>query len=77
MDTLGNIYDRKNKKYAKIGAKLGTKQNLNQINYNPFPTIKKNPIFIGEKETGIEQPPPNEKPLRIFSGFISDKNFKP
>lgn len=77
MDTLGNMHDGNNKKYAKMGAKSGTGQNLNQVNHNPLPTIEENPIFIGEEETGIEQPPPDEEPLHVLSGFPSDENLKP
>ncbi|TLD13438.1 uncharacterized protein PgNI_02714 [Pyricularia grisea] len=60
-----------------MGVKSGIGQNLNQVNYNPLPTIEENPIFIGEEETGIEQPFPDEEPLRVFSGFLSDENLKP
>ncbi|TLD22869.1 hypothetical protein PspLS_07031 [Pyricularia sp. CBS 133598] len=59
------------------GAESGKGQNLNEVNYNPLLTIEENPIFVGEEETGIEQPPPDEEPLRVLSGFPSDKNLKP
>ncbi|TLD10754.1 hypothetical protein PgNI_06644, partial [Pyricularia grisea] len=48
------------------GVELGIGQNLNEINYNPLLIIKKNPIFIEEEDTGIGQPPPNEKPSVFF-----------
>ncbi|TLD11508.1 hypothetical protein PspLS_11462 [Pyricularia sp. CBS 133598] len=59
------------------GAESGTGQNLNEVNHNPLPTIEENPIFVGEEETGIEQPPSDEEPLRVLSGFPSDENPKP